>query len=1034
MKGKAVLKKIVAFLTALTFGAQGLFAYAEDYSIGEINSSTYIYEVMDFAPNSEQEIKNKIQAIANDATYGVGKYWGDQDCFLYARTVFEMIFGIKAPTAYYYNSQQLTGSNANNINLIASYADDGNHNAYSVLVQAKPGDIIQAKLWYGGISHTMIVWEVSASDRYITVLDCNSKGNNEICKRTISFDNFVRGSKVYSGTTGQYEYSGYGNTFTINRSINYPASVPPVNIDPAVLSVKAGTNKTNTDFSWTSTETDVNFDVVIYKDKLWEGDPALRTNVGSNHSFSCLLAPGKYCAYIDTIRNDTGVLLMSNVVEFTVTVPKYDYTIENINQAETALYLIYNQNENTVRAGRTKRQMIEYLLTSSDYAVFGGANWPVGINDYTDTITDNSLAAIDGTTTIKLDSSARAQMSFGWFASGVVYTQDISLASARCSKIMDNPGAGNYTVDYVRNHFKQKLQAGEHIRIDELCSLTFVSCDDNGFYWLEYGSDDGSDAHIRMRYASFDTFVSWLNSTGRAMWHYYVDLTDNTPHSIGNAKISAIANQRYSGNKITPEVTVTYNGRTLKKDVDYTVSYANNINAGTASVTVTGIGAFTDSKSSNFTIDRLSIYYAQFQRFLTKKIYYNGSPCTVPIILVYNGTTLIEGKDYTVKFTNNVNVGTAGIYIDGIGNFCDTRTQAFPILSKDINQCTVNADLSDKTYNFKPITPTVTVFDPERNCNLVNGTDFDIKYTDNIDPGTATVTVTGKGNYTGTCELHFIIKAPAVTKPAIVGYKAGEGKVKLQWKEVPGAEMYRVYYYLGGKYTRVFTTDGSRTIATVSGLTGGTKYGFVVSAKVNGAWTAYNDPADLVYVTPTGTPKPTIVGYKVGENKVKLQWNEVPGAEMYRVYYHLGGKYTRVFTTDGSRTIATVSGLSGGTEYGFVVSAKVNGAWTAYNDAADLVYATPTGTAKPFIIGCKPGDGKVKLEWQAVPKAEMYRVYYYLNGKYTRAFTTDGSRTIATVSGLTNGTNYAFIVSAKANGTWTDYTNSSEFVLATPNA
>ena len=272
------------------------------------------------------------------------------------------------------------------------------------------------------------------------------------------------------------------------------------------------------------------------------------------------------------------------------------------------------------------------------------------------------------------------------------------------------------------------------------------------------------------------------------------------------------------------------------------------------------------------------------------------------------------------------------------------------------------------------------------------------------------------------------------TKPYLVGYKAGDCKVKLEWKALDGAEMYRVYYYLNGKYTRVFTTDGSRTIATVSGLTGGTRYGFVVSAKVNGAWTAYNDPADLVYVTPTGTPKPTIVGYKVGENKVKLQWNEVPGAEMYRVYYHLGGKYTRVFTTDGSRTIATVSGLSGGTEYGFVVSAKVNGAWTAYNDAADLVYATPTGTAKPFIIGCKPGDGKVKLEWQAVPKAEMYRVYYYLNGKYTRAFTTDGSRTIATVSGLTNGTEYSFIVSAKVNGAWTDYTNPSEFVLATPNA
>ena len=1000
MKGKAVLKKIVAFAMASIIGIQSSLACADEVE-NEKSDIPYVDSLEDDAEQNETQQVNYIDWLNNIVGQPIK---GDGECPTLIYAYINECFGRHYST---HNGVNVARTVCNDFPDLFTFVE------YSPTMQLKIGDIVSFEgATYG---HVGIVLGVEGDKFYMAD---QWSSTSYIHRQTIYLSNGIYGS------SGQYKL--------INAASLVTTTTP--DIDPAVLSVKAGTNKTNTDFSWTSTETDVNFDVVIYKDKLWEGDPALRTNVGSDHSFSCLLVPGKYCAYIDTIRNDTGVLLMSNVVEFTVTVPKYDYTIENINQAETALYLIYNQNENTVRAGRTKRQMIEYLLTSSDYAVFGGANWPVGINDYTDTITDNSLAAIDGTTAIKLDSSARAQMSFGWFASGVVYTQDISLSSARCSKIMDNPGAGNYTVDYVRNHFKQKLQAGEHIRIDELCSLTFVSCDDNGFYWLEYGSDDGSDAHIRMRYASFDTFVSWLNSTGRAMWHYYVDLTDNTPHSIGNAKISAIANQRYSGNKITPEVTVTYNGRTLKNNVDYTVSYANNINAGTASVTVTGIGAFTGSTTSNFTIDRLSIYYAQLQRFLTKEIYYNGSPCTVPIILVYNGTTLTEGKDYTVKFTNNVNVGTAGIYIDGIGNFCDTRMQAFPILSKDINQCTVNANLSDKIYNSKPITPIVTVFDPERNCNLVNGTDFDIKYTDNINPGTATVTVTGKGNYTGTCKLHFKIKAPAVTKPYIVGYKAGDCKVKLEWRALDGAEMYRVYYYLNGKYTRVFTTDGSRTIATVSGLTGGTKYGFVVSAKVNGAWTAYNDPADLVYVTPTGTPKPSIVGYKVGENKVKLQWNEVPGAEMYRVYYLLNGKYTRVFTTDGSRTIATVSGLSGGTEYGFVVSAKVNGAWTSYNDAADLVYATPTGTAKPFIIGCKPGDGKVKLEWQAVPKAEMYRVYYYLNGKYTRAFTTNGSRTIATVSGLTNGTTYAFIVSAKVNGSWTDYTNSSEFVLATPNA
>ena len=288
------------------------------------------------------------------------------------------------------------------------------------------------------------------------------------------------------------------------------------------------------------------------------------------------------------------------------------------------------------------------------------------------------------------------------------------------------------------------------------------------------------------------------------------------------------------------------------------------------------------------------------------------------------------------------------------------------------------------------------------------------------------------GKWSDLCKVVYATPT-AVTKPVILAYKAGEGKVKLEWKALSGAEMYRVYYYLGGKYTRAFTADGSRTVATVTGLTGGTRYGFVVSAKVNGVWTDFSNVKDLVYVTPIAV-KPVILAVKAGDNKVKVQWQPVTGAEMYRVYYYLNGKYTRAFTTDADRVIATVSNLNGKTKYGFVVSAKVNGAWTSYTDAADLVYATPTGAVKPFIIGCKPGSGKVKLEWQAVPKAEMYRVYYYLNGKYTRAFTANGSRTIATVSGLNNGTTYAFIVSAKVNGTWTDYTNSSEFVYAKPNA
>lgn len=60
----------------------------------------------------------------------------------------------------------------------------------------------------------------------------------------------------------------------------------------------------------------------------------------------------------------------------------------------------------------------------------------------------------------------------------------------------------------------------------------------------------------------------------------------------------------YDGAEKTPEVTVTLNGAELTRDLEYEVSYQNNIDAGTATVLITGTGAYTGSIETGFTIDR----------------------------------------------------------------------------------------------------------------------------------------------------------------------------------------------------------------------------------------------------------------------------------------------------------------------------------------------------------------------------------------------------------------------------------------------
>jgi len=78
-------------------------------------------------------------------------------------------------------------------------------------------------------------------------------------------------------------------------------------------------------------------------------------------------------------------------------------------------------------------------------------------------------------------------------------------------------------------------------------------------------------------------------------------LSDYGIADISDAEIS-VAGAKYTGLMLFPKVTVTYGGKELTEDVDFTAQYENNINAGPASVTITGMGRFTGDKTSNFEI------------------------------------------------------------------------------------------------------------------------------------------------------------------------------------------------------------------------------------------------------------------------------------------------------------------------------------------------------------------------------------------------------------------------------------------------
>lgn len=236
-----------------------------------------------------------------------------------------------------------------------------------------------------------------------------------------------------------------------------------------------------------------------------------------------------------------------------------------------------------------------------------------------------------------------------------------------------------------------------------------------------------------------------------------------TQPSIANATIAAIPDQNYTGYAITPSVTVTLGGSTLVLNRDYTVSYANNINVGTAVVTVNGTGNYAgQSKSTTFRIVTPSVANATISA-IPDQTYTGYAIC--PTLTVYsNNGGLRENTDYTVSYTNNINIGTASVTITGIGGYTGTKTATFRITGPNLSAATIAA-IPDQLYTGSDIRPSLTV--TVNNVTLIQNVDYNVSYSNNRREGTATVTITGKGNYTGTKTTTFRIIAKNISNTTV---------------------------------------------------------------------------------------------------------------------------------------------------------------------------------------------------------------------------------------------------------------------------
>lgn len=138
-----------------------------------------------------------------------------------------------------------------------------------------------------------------------------------------------------------------------------------------------------------------------------------------------------------------------------------------------------------------------------------------------------------------------------------------------------------------------------------------------------------------------------------------------------------------------------------------------------------------------------------------------------PTVTVKDGsTTLTAGKDYTVSYSSNVNAGTASVTINGTGNYNGSVSKTFTISQKNISLCTAELSQTSYTYDGTAKQPTVTVKDGS--TVLKAGTDYTVSYSSNVNAGTAVVTITGKGNFSGSVQRNFTVAPQDMSKCTVV--------------------------------------------------------------------------------------------------------------------------------------------------------------------------------------------------------------------------------------------------------------------------
>lgn len=260
--------------------------------------------------------------------------------------------------------------------------------------------------------------------------------------------------------------------------------------------------------------------------------------------------------------------------------------------------------------------------------------------------------------------------------------------------------------------------------------------------------------------------------------------------------------------------------------------------------------------------------------------------------VIYNGITLSENTDYTVKYSNNVDVGTVKATITGINNYSGTAVKEFKItpIKFDDKKVSVSLEKSSFVYNGQSITPVIYV---AYNHNyLIQNTDFTATYSNNNAPGVATVKIKGIGNYSGSISKTYIILPEKIASVSIK--KDSTTSAVISWSAASKVSGYEILKFDSAKnaYVHLTHVSNSQTSYKVSSLKNSTAYYYQVRAyKTVNDKNYYGEVGNTVF-TFIKPSKVKLKSVTLSKTTLNVEWKKV-NCSGYEITYTTDSKFKK---------------------------------------------------------------------------------------------------------------------------------------------